>query len=91
MKKYGYTLTTRLPEVLANSMKGICEELGVNESDLVRKSIATEIQRLEASGSVSKFEYIWLLDYLIFGKYFFATMIERIPPITLEYTIHGFM
>ena len=40
MKKYGYTITARLPEVLANSMKGICEEFGVNESDLVRKSLA---------------------------------------------------
>ena len=58
MKKYGYTLTARLPEVLANSMKGICEEFSINESDLVRKSIAAEIQRLESSDSINKFEYI---------------------------------
>ena len=58
MKKYGYTITARLPEVLANSMKGICEEFGVNESDLVRKSLAAEIQRLESSDNISKFEYV---------------------------------
>ena len=58
MKKYGYTLTTRLPEVLMKSMKDLCTDLSINESDLVRKSIAMEIQRIESSGKISKFEYI---------------------------------
>jgi hypothetical protein len=58
MKKYGYTLTTRLPEVLADSMKGVCKELSINESDLVRKSIAQEILRLETSSNINRFEYV---------------------------------
>ncbi len=58
MKKYGFTLSTRLPDVLVTSMKGVCEELKINESDLVRKSIATEVQRLESSDYNNKFEYI---------------------------------
>ena len=58
MKKYGFTLTTRLPDVLVTSMKGVCEEFSINESDLVRKSIATEVQRLESSDTINKFEYI---------------------------------
>ena len=60
MIKYNYTITARLPEVLANSMKGVCEKLSITESDLVRKSIVTEIQRLEDSNNINKFEYIWL-------------------------------
>ena len=58
MKKYGFTLTTRLPDVLVTSMKGICEEYSINESDLVRKSIATEVHRLEQCDNIDKFEYI---------------------------------
>lgn len=58
MIKYNYTITARLPEVLANSMKGVCEKLSITESDLVRKSIVTEIQRLEDSNNINKFEYI---------------------------------
>jgi hypothetical protein len=51
-------LTTRLPDILVESMKDICSQLNVNESDFVRKSLAAEIQRMQQSETINKFEYI---------------------------------
>ena len=60
MKKYQYTLSTRLPQSIADTMMTICESVGVNESDFVRKSLIAEIQRYEnAEASTSnRFEYV---------------------------------
>jgi len=60
MKKYGYQLSTRVPKVVADSMFSICESMNVNESDFVRKSLVSEIQKFESSeeNSINKFEYL---------------------------------
>ena len=58
MKKYETALYTRMPEVLISSMKEVCEEFSIRQSDLVRKSIATEIQRIEAAGRVNRLDYM---------------------------------
>ena len=58
LKKYEHTLTTRLPNILVESMKDICSQLNVNESDFVRKSLAAEIQRMQQAKTINKFEYI---------------------------------
>ena len=60
MKKYEYTLSTRLPQSIADTMSSICESVGVNESDFVRKSLVAEIQRFESADerTTNKFEYV---------------------------------
>jgi len=45
MKKYTYTLNVRVPETVADSMKKICNEFTINESDYVRKSIRNSIEK----------------------------------------------
>ena len=45
MKKYEHTITTRVPRVVADEMKKICEDANVNESDFVRRSLISEIQK----------------------------------------------
>lgn len=60
MKKYSTNLSIRLPEVIAEPLKSICTQLKVNESDFVRKSLISEIQRFENSDNnmTNRFEYI---------------------------------
>ena len=49
MKKYDYQLRTRLPQVMTDHMKDICDSMNVNESDFVRKSLISELQKHEIS------------------------------------------
>ena len=60
MKKYEYTLTTRVPRLVADSMSSICSSMNVNESDFVRKSLVKEIQRFEnaENNSQIQLEYV---------------------------------
>ena len=60
MKKYQYTLSTRLPQSIADTMTTICESVGVNESDFVRKSLVAEIRRFEnaEANTDKRFEYV---------------------------------
>ena len=60
MIKYDYQLSTRLPKVIANTMFSICENMNVNESDFVRKSLISEIEKHENAdkNTISRFEYI---------------------------------
>ena len=60
MKKYSYTLCTRVPQVVAESMSSICETMQVNESDFVRKSLIKEIKRFETSDNITSNQ----LEYL---------------------------
>ena len=45
MKKYTYTLNVRVPETVADSMKKICNQFTINESDYVRKSLVNSIEK----------------------------------------------
>ena len=45
MKKYTYTVNVRVPENLADSMKKICNQFTINESDYVRKSLRNSIEK----------------------------------------------
>ena len=45
MKKYTYTLNVRVPETVADSMKKICNQFTINESDYVRKSLRNSIEK----------------------------------------------
>ena len=56
MKKYDYQLRTRLPQVLADYIKDVCEDMNVNESDFVRKSLIAELKKHEISDP--RFEYV---------------------------------
>ena len=56
MKKYDHTITTRVPRIVADEMKKICDSANVNESDFVRKSLISEIQKHDISNP--SFEYI---------------------------------
>ena len=56
MKKYGYTISTRVPQVLADEMKKICDSGNFNESDFVRKSLISEIEKHDISNP--SFEYL---------------------------------
>ena len=56
MKKYEYQLRTRLPKVVADYMKDVCENMNVNESDFVRKSLVAELKKHEISDL--SFEYV---------------------------------
>ena len=55
MKKYEHTITTRVPRIIADEMKKICESVNVNESDFVRKSLITEIQKHDVSDPSFKY------------------------------------
>jgi hypothetical protein len=56
MKKYDYTISTRVPQVIAEEMKKVCDSANVNESDFVRQSLITELKRHEIYNP--SFEYI---------------------------------
>ena len=60
MKKYDTILTTRLPLIIAEEMKTICDQMKCNESDFVRKSLISEIERHSAAeaNTINRFEYI---------------------------------
>jgi len=60
MKKYSTNLSVRLPEVIAEPLKTICSQLQCRESDFVRKSLISEIQKFENSDNnlTNRFEYI---------------------------------
>ena len=60
MKKYEYTLSTRVPKFVADSMSSICASMNVNESDFVRKSLVKEIQRHENADSNTQIQ----LEYI---------------------------
>jgi len=37
-------ITTRIPKILADEMKKVCDDVGANESDFVRKSLITALE-----------------------------------------------
>ncbi len=55
MKKYEYTISTRVPQVVADEMKKICDSANVNESDFVRKSLISEIKKNDISNQSFKY------------------------------------
>jgi hypothetical protein len=46
MIKYEYQTCLRMSDALKNDMTDICEKHKINESDLIRKSIATFVENL---------------------------------------------
>jgi len=56
LKKYEYTLNTRVPQLVAESISSICATMNVNESDFVRKSLVKEIQRYEKADNISQIQ-----------------------------------
>ena len=56
MKKYDTQLRVRLPKVVADCMKDVCDTMNVHESDFVRKSLVAELRKHEISDP--SFEYV---------------------------------
>tara|TARA_Y100001934_G_C12193807_1_gene697761 strand:+ start:222 stop:401 length:180 start_codon:yes stop_codon:yes gene_type:complete len=48
MKKYDYQTCLRLPNVLKDEMTTICDRYHINESDLMRRAVATFVQDLNS-------------------------------------------
>ena len=59
MKKYDYQTCLRLPTFLKEEMTTICDDFGINESDLMRKAIVQFVQtHTENTGNNGKLMFV---------------------------------
>ena len=59
MVRYEYQTCLRMSDTLKNDMIDVCEKLKINESDLIRRSIATFVENLnETPEKQSKYLFV---------------------------------
>ena len=59
MVRYEYQTCLRMSDTLKNDMNKICEKHKINESDLIRRSIATFVENLnETPDQQSKYLFV---------------------------------
>ena len=58
--RYEYQTCLRMSDALKNDMTEICEKHKINESDLIRRAVATFVENLnETPDQQSKYLFVW--------------------------------
>ena len=61
MVRYEYQTCLRMSDTLKNDMIDVCEKHNINESDLIRRAVATFVENLNATpDQQSKYLFVWL-------------------------------
>ena len=70
MVGYEYQTCLRMSNTLKDDMTDICENQTVNESDLIRRAIATFVQNLNGkTEDQTKYLFVWRISRIYNGYY----------------------